>query len=270
MNTDTTVPQLAKTPLIDTHCHLDDRQFEGDLDDVLQRSKQANVTRWILIGYDPLRWNDAIEMASSHAGMFHTVGVHPACADQWTDEIAERLRDVAKESGAVGIGEAGLDFYRDNAPLPIQEAALRGQLELAAELDLPLVIHMRDAESEMLRILRDLDSIPTLIFHSFDGSGVLMDYVIQTESYVGIGGLATRQKSDMLREQLKRVPMERILLETDSPYLVPARQKDRRNQPAQIATIADMMAANLATTREDLARVTTENACRVFGLQHDS
>lgn len=269
MNNPTIEPNSATTPMIDTHCHLDDRQFKNDLQNVLQKSREANVSRWILIGYDPVRWDASISLAGSVTGMFHTVGVHPACAQQWNAEIAAELRKVAVESGAVGIGEAGLDFYRDNAPLEIQEAAFRGQLDIAAALNLPLVIHMRDAEAEMLRILGDTQSLPTLIFHSFDGSAELMNYIIESGSYVGIGGLATRQKSDMLREQLKRVPKERILLETDSPYLVPAKQKDRRNQPAQIATIAEMMAVHLGTTSAELAATSTRNAERVFGLNNE-
>lgn len=255
-------------PMIDTHCHLDDHQFERDLDEVLQNSLRVNVSRWILIGYDPARWKRSISLADTHVGMLHTLGVHPSSAHQWNDDIATELRTLANDSGAVGIGEAGLDFYRDNAPYEVQARAFTSQLTIAAELHLPLIIHMREAETEMLSILRSASVLPTLVFHSFDGTARLMDYVLESDSYVGVGGLATRQKSEHLREQLRRVPVERILLETDSPYLVPARQKDRRNQPAQIATIAMMMAEHLGMSPEDLAMQTTANAERVFGLQN--
>lgn len=269
MNETLTMSNPAMPPMVDTHCHLDDHQFANDLDDVLQTSRRANVSRWILIGYDPTRWNDVITLADQNEGMVHTLGVHPACAEQWNDDIAAQLAANAQSSHAVGIGEAGLDFYRDNAPMEIQAEAFSGQLDIAIELSLPIVIHMRAAESEMLELLRSRNQLPTLIFHSFDGTDHLMDFAIESDSYVGIGGLATRQKSDMLREQLQRVPMERILLETDSPYLVPARQKDRRNQPAHIATIASMMAAHLGTTLDRLAAQSTANAERVFGLRHE-
>ena len=259
----------AMPPMIDTHCHLDDHQFANDLDAVLQNSRRANVTRWILIGYDPLRWDTAIALSGEHDGMFHSLGVHPACADQLSDDIAIRLEDKATHSGAVAIGEAGLDFYRDNAPLDIQSAAFVGQIQIAFSLNLPLIIHMRSSEPEILNILQSATDLPTLIFHSFDGGPALMDFVLESGSYVGIGGLATRQKSDMLRVQLERVPMERILLETDSPYLVPARQKDRRNQPAHIETIASMMASHFDIDPVSLAATTTENAERVFGLRND-
>lgn len=255
-------------PMIDTHCHLDDRQFADDLDDVLDSSRRAGVTRWILIGYDPSRWDAAVALANQYQGMYHTIGVHPACAEEWNDDVARNLAEIATSSGAVGIGEAGLDFYRDNAPFEVQAEAFNDQIAIAYDLNLPLVIHMRSAEHELLGLLESAPSLPTLIFHSFDGTDRLMDFAIESDSYVGIGGLATRQKSDMLREQLKRVSLERILLETDSPYLVPARQKDRRNQPAQIATIASMMSAHLNTSAEELAAITTANAERVFGLRN--
>lgn len=269
MNDSKTVSNSAMPPMIDTHCHLDDHQFADDLVDVLGKSREANVTRWVLIGYDPTRWDSVIDLASQHEGMFHTLGVHPACADQWNNQIAQRLKDLAIRSRAIAIGEAGLDFYRDNAQFEVQAAAFRGQLELALELDLPVIIHMRQAESEMLDVLQDAQALPTLIFHSFDGTEELLGFALNSGSYVGIGGLATRQKSDTLRALLQHVPMEQILLETDSPYLVPARQKERRNQPAQIATIASMMAAHLNTSPQRLAEITTANAERVFGLRNE-
>lgn len=255
--------------MVDTHCHLDDHQFEGDLDHVLQNSRDANVNRWVLIGYDPDRWDSAVAMAGQHSGMHHTLGVHPSSAHVWSEEIAQRLRQEAQSTAAVGIGEIGLDFYRDNAPLEIQSRAFIAQLDIARELDLPVVIHMRDAEAEMLEILQSMPALPTLIFHSFDGTALLLDFILKSGSYVGIGGLATRQKSDVLRSLLAHVPKDRMLLETDSPYLVPARQKDRRNQPAQVATIATMMAEHLGTTPAELALATTANAERVFGLNSD-
>jgi TatD DNase family protein len=259
----------AMPPMIDTHCHLDDHQFAHDLEHVLQRSREANVTRWILIGYDPERWDHAIDFASRHEGMSHTLGVHPACARAWNDDTELRLRELLQASGARGVGEAGLDFYRDNAPYDIQARTFSAQLEMAANLNLPIVIHMRAAEDEILHILSDGRSLPTLIFHSFDGSEKLMDFVLATGSYVGIGGLATRQGSTGLRSLLTNVPMEQILLETDSPYLVPARQKDRRNQPVHIATIASLMAEVLGTDPLTLAAQATMNAERVFGLADD-
>ena len=260
---------MAMPPMIDTHCHLDDHQFASDLEQVIEKSRAVNVRRWILIGYDPDRWDAVIEMAQGIPGMFHTLGVHPACAELWNEETAERLREQLLSSRAVGIGEAGLDFYRDNASYEIQERAFASQLEIAFEMNLPVVIHMRSADDEMLKILSDGRRLPTLLFHSFDGNEELLEFAIATDSYVGVGGLATRQKSENLRGYLTKVPIERIVVETDSPYLVPARQKDRRNQPAQIATIVTMMADYFGIDPHTFAAQTTANAERLFGLPHE-
>ena len=268
MNDITVEKHAVLPPMIDTHCHLDDRQFASDLEQVLETSRQANVPRWILIGYDPERWNQVIDLTNQHQGMAHTLGVHPSSAPAWNGDTEERLRALLISSNAVGIGEAGLDFYRDNAPPQVQADAFAGQLQLAVELNLPLVIHMRSAEQEMIAVLTDGRELPTLLFHSFDGSAQLMDVVLELGSYVGIGGLATRQQSTALRTQLARVPVERLVLETDSPYLVPARQKDRRNQPAHIATIAMMMAEHLDISAHALAAQSTANAEHLFGLDH--
>lgn len=259
----------ALPSLIDTHCHLDDHQFTNDLDAVLANSRAVNVNQWVLIGYDPERWRSAIDLTRQHDGMYIALGVHPACAQQWSETTPGLLGNLAQSAGAVAIGEAGLDFYRDNAPLDIQEQAFVDQLQLAHELGLPLIVHMRDAEEQMLRILRAMPHLPTMVFHSFDGSAKLMDFALETGSYVGIGGLATRQKSDELRMLLARVGTNRIVLETDSPYLVPARQKDRRNQPAHVATVAEMMAPYLGMTPQELAVCSTANAMHLFGMKND-
>lgn len=261
--------KLAMPPMIDTHCHLDDHQFANDLDSVIEQSRSVNVQRWILIGYDPDRWHSVIKLSRHINGMSHTLGVHPASAESWSDSTETRLRDLLARSGAVGIGEAGLDFYRDNPSFDVQAASFSAQLEIAAELNLPLVIHMRSADDHILKLLADGRRLPTLLFHSFDGNEALLDFAISTDCYVGMGGLATRQKSETLRQHLTKVSMERIVLETDSPYLVPAKQKDRRNQPAQIATIATMMADYLGIDPQHLATQTTANAERLFGLPHE-
>jgi len=251
--------------MIDTHCHLDDAAFAADLDSVLESSRAANVVAWILIGYAPERWEAAVEMARRIPGMSHTLGVHPSHAEEWNDDVANGLRDRLRSSGAVAVGEFGLDFYRDNAPLEIQREAMIGQLEIARELDLPAVFHMRNAEAEMLDILTSRDELPRMLFHSFEGTSRLLDFIVERGAYLGVGGLVTRQRSEPLREQLRRVPLESIVLETDSPYLVPARQKDRRNVPAHVRTVACFLADFYGVPAHELAIQTTLNAERLFG-----
>lgn len=267
MNVQNPVSTSSSLPsMIDTHCHLDDDQFAQDLDDVLAASRAANVTRWILIGYKPSGWQRAIEMTRRIEGMYASLGIHPSHAAEWSDASGETLRALAVADRVVAIGEAGLDFYRDNAPYPIQRAAFEGQLRLAHDLDLPLVIHMRDAEAEMIEVLSAVADLPRLVFHSFDGSARLLDFARERDAMIGIGGLATRQNSATLRDLLSSVPVERLLTETDSPYLVPARQKDRRNQPRHIATIVEMLAPTLQMTPSELADRTTQNARDFFRI----
>lgn len=251
--------------MIDTHCHLDDSAFASDLASVLDASREAGVCAWILIGYDPEQWSNVARMASDIPGMAHSLGVHPSLAQRWSPTVESALRDALRETGAVAVGEFGLDFYRDNAPYDIQREAMIGQLRAARELDLPAIFHMRDAESEMLEILRNQAELPRMVFHSFEGGPALTDFVLAHNAFVGVGGLATRQKSEALREQLLRIPLDRTILETDAPYLVPARQKDRRNVPAHVRTVAEFLADLYACPSEDIARVTTANAESLFG-----
>jgi TatD DNase family protein len=251
--------------MIDTHCHLDDGAFATDLDSVLESSRAAEVCAWILIGYAPGRWQHAADMASRISGMAHSLGVHPSHAAEWSLPVGERLREMLQSTGAVAVGEFGLDFYRDNASYEVQREAMVGQLHIARDLDLPAIFHMRDAEEEMLEILGAESTLPRMVFHSFDGSERLSRFIIEHDAYVGVGGLATRQKSEHLRTQLRNIPLDRVVLETDAPYLVPARQKDRRNVPSHVRTVASFLAEFHDVPLETIAATTTANAERLFG-----
>src|SRR5690606_4475867 len=263
---ETEQPEPSPLPaMIDTHCHLDDAAFADDLEFVLESSRAANVVSWILIGYAPDRWDSVIEMARRIPGMSHTLGVHPSHSAEWDETVAARLRDLLELSGAVAVGEFGLDFYRDNPPLDVQREAMIGQLDIARELALPAVFHMPNAESEMLDVLTSKRELPSMLFHSFEGTSALADFILEREAFVGVGGLATRQRSVELREQLRRIPLESIVLETDSPYLVPARQKDRRNVPAHVRTVALFLADFYDVPVHDLVEQTSRNAERLFG-----
>lgn len=251
--------------MIDTHCHLDDHAFASDLPAVIAASREAGVCGWVLIGYARDRWEGAARMSAATAGMRHSLGVHPSHAQEWSADVEASLREMLHSTGAVAVGEFGLDFHRDNAPFEVQREAMIGQLRMARELDLPAIFHMRDAEAQMLEILDAEASLPRMIFHSFDGTERLTDFIRSHDAWVGVGGLATRQKSAALREQLLRLPLERLVLETDAPYLVPARQKDRRNVPAHVRTVAIFLAELLDVPLETVTRQTTANAESLFG-----
>jgi TatD DNase family protein len=265
VTSESTTDDSLDSSLIDTHCHLDDHAFDHDLERVLDESRQTGVRAWINVGFAPERWEASVQLSRRFAGMAHMLAVHPSHAQEWDATVRDRLRARLLETGARAVGEVGLDFYRDNAPLEVQRRAFIDQLALARELGLPVVIHLRDAEAEMLDILADEPALPPLLFHSFDGSDRLTRFILDHDAMIGVGGLATRQKSSLLREQLRQVPLGAMMLETDSPYLMPARQKGRRNTPSHVRTIAAFLAEHLGCPVSEVARVTTANAEAFFG-----
>jgi TatD DNase family protein len=249
---------------VDTHCHLDDQAFSGDLEDVLARSRQAGVTRWINVGFNPDRWAASIALAERYDGMAFMLGVHPGYAGCWSGTVPSVLERTIAVNRPVAIGEIGLDFFRGETNIDQQRQAFNDQLDLAIATSLPVVIHMRDAEEQVLETLTARRHLPRLLFHSFDGSAALTDWVIANGASVGVGGLATRSKSTGLRDQLTRLPIDRLVLETDSPYLVPNGFKHRRNTPESIPRIAAILGTLLNRQLADIAMHTTANAERFF------
>lgn len=250
--------------LVDTHCHLDDESFDGELDDVLDRAAALGVTRWINVGFNPDRWTASIELSTRHTGMSHMLGLHPGNADLWSPAVRDRLRAAIDSSGPVAVGEIGLDFYRGETNEAIQVQAFTEQLAIAREFGLPVAIHMRDSEPLILEVLRSAPSLPPILFHSFDGGPELTSWIVESGSYIGVGGLATRKKSASLRTRIARIPLDRIVLETDSPYLVPNGFKHRRNTPESIPVIASALAELFQRDIAEIARITTANAERFF------
>lgn len=252
--------------LIDTHCHLDDLSFVEDYDTVITESIQVGVRGWINVGFEPDRWYSSIALAQRTPGMSVMLGVHPSSADQWTSTTANELRDLLRETGAVAIGEIGLDFLRPEAPTSeMQTRAFSEQLDLAIELALPAVIHMRESEHAMLKRLTQRTSLPPLLFHSYDGGPELTDFVLESGTHVGVGGLATRKGSGRLRNELLRISLNQIVLETDSPYLMPAHMRGRRNTPASVRAIATFLSGLKSEEEHHIASITTQNAFAFFG-----
>lgn len=259
------VHQSSPPRYIDTHCHLDDAAFSADLGAVLERSRLAGVRSWINVGYAPERWRSTVDLASNVPGMAVMLGLHPAEAERWTQKLEDDLVALLKSSGARAVGETGIDLFRGETNPARQRDAFARQLDIAVELQLPAVIHMRAAEAEVLDILGSMKALPRLLFHSFDGSPDLAGFVDATGACVGVGGLATRPASHRLREQLSRISPDQIVLETDAPYLVPAEVRGRRNEPGNIPIIASALASLLGTNVDHIAAVTTANAERLFG-----
>lgn len=260
-------PERFEHPeLIDTHCHLDDEVYAADLDSVIEDSRARGVTRWINVGFEPDRWQSTVALSNQVRGMSHMLGLHPGYAGQWAPEVRVRLESLVTTSRTVAIGEIGLDFFRRETNARAQRSAFNEQLDLAVEMNQPAVIHMRAAEDEVLDLLKERRTLPQLVFHSFEGTMRLRDFAVEHGSTVGFGGLATRTSAADLRLVLRTIPLDQIVLETDSPYLVPSGARRKRNAPANVAVIATFLARLHGTTIAEVAEKTTRNAERTFSL----
>lgn len=261
--------QRGAAPIVDTHTHLDDPSFDLDRDGVLDASRAAGVQRFVNIGYKPERWESSRLLRESQPDVEIVLGLHPRDAGEYGPVLARDLLDRIDELRPIAIGEIGFDFVR-SAPTPReQERAFRGQLELAASLGLPVVIHQRAAAEALISELDRWPALASIVLHSFDGTRRLADWALDRGCYIGIGGLATKPRSLDLRALLKDMSVDRLLLETDSPYLAPPGAASRRNTPANLPVIAAILAPLWNLTGEDLCWKTTVNASALFGLGID-
>ena len=250
--------------MIDTHMHLQLAQFDSDRAAALERAAQAGVARMIEIGYDLDSSQAALDLAAHHASIFAAVGIQPhyaAIADQaWLDE----LRQLAAHPKVVAIGEIGLDYYHDRAPHDQQEHLFRAQLALARELALPVIIHCRDAQADMVRILRDAARGQAGIMHSFSGDWAYAEACLELGFLISFSGPVTFPKAADLHEVARRAPLDRVLTETDSPYLSPHPLRGRRNEPAHVRLVAAQLAALRGMALDELAAAVWQNAGEVF------
>jgi TatD DNase family protein len=261
--------------LFDTHAHLQDPAFADDLEPVLARAFEAGVTGIALCGYDMPSNHAALALAEQHPMLSPTVGIHPHDAKDMTPAMFAELESLAALPQVVGIGELGLDFYRDHSPHDVQRRVLDDQLGLAARLGKPVCVHSRGAEDEIYdhlsayaRKALSLRSAgrPVGVMHCFGGT------LEQAERYVGLGFLVsiactiTYPKNDEARRIAAELPLDTIVVETDSPYLPPQPIRGQRNEPAHVLAAADAVAAARGLPLEVVARATTENACRLFAL----
>ncbi len=264
----------ARLDLFDTHCHLADPDYEGDLDQVLARAWQAGLVGLVCVGYDLESSRAAVALASRDRRVRAAVGLHPHCAKELKmagGDFTARLRDLAQDPRVVAIGETGLDFYRDLSPRPAQMAAFRAQVETALDLGLPLIVHDRDAHEQTLALLREYygpdrgsGEARAGVLHCFSGSLETALGCLELGFSISFAGPLTYPKADRARAVAAAVPWERLLVETDAPYLAPQSRRGRRNEPALVAEVVAALAAVKGTTLERAAAETTANARRLF------
>lgn len=254
--------------LIDTHAHLDGKEFQADFDAMLERAATAGVNRFISVGADIESSRKACELTRHHDGIFSAVGVHPHDAERVTGKCYDIIRQLAAETPKnVAIGEIGLDFYRDRSPRHTQEIVFRRFLILAAELSLPVIIHDRDAHEQVLRIVREEKSRGIRgVFHCFSGDLEMARQCVDLGFYLSIPGTVTFPSNDQLRTVVRGIKMDNLLLETDCPYLSPVPYRGKRNEPSHLRITAEKVAELKGLSLEDVARITTRNAETLFGM----
>ena len=253
---------------VDTHCHLEDSQFDKDRGDVLHRAEQAGVRFVITLGSDILSSRKAIELTRRFDAVFAGIGIHPQEAKKVENRAYSVLTELSKEPKVVAIGEVGLDFYRNNLSREQQEEVLRNQIRLAKKVKRPLVLHEREAHCDMIRILKDEHAWEVKgVIHCFTGGPQEVENYVDLGFFVSLAGPVTFSKSTMLQEAVKQIPLDRLMVETDSPYLTPVPFRGKRpNEPAMVVSVAEKVAELFELPLEDLAKITSHNAHALFGI----
>jgi len=254
--------RVTGTGLVDAHCHLGDPAFDPDRDAVLARASAAGVTHVVVIGATLAESDRAVTLARTRPGLSATAGVHPHEARGWSPEAAARLRDLLALPEVVALGETGLDYHYDHSPRDDQRRAFEAQLGLAAEAGKPVVVHAREADDDMAAMLGAAEG--AVVLHSFSSGAKVFAAGMRIAAYFSFSGMITF-KNWTMNDRLTACPPDRLLVETDAPYLAPVPHRGKRNEPAFVRAVAESLARARGDTLETIAQRTTENALRVFG-----
>jgi TatD DNase family protein len=252
--------------LTDSHAHLDFSQFKGDRDTVIARALDAGVTKIINVGTDLASSEASVALTRDHRSIHAAVGIHPHDAKTLTSKVLKRLSELAANEKVVAIGEIGLDFYRDLSPRDQQREAFRQQIRLAIKLGMPIVVHDRDAHADVLRILQEEEAQRVGgVLHCFSGDLQMARDGIEMGFCIAFGGPIT-YGSGKKQEIARQIPLEKILVETDCPYLTPVPHRGKRNEPAYVRHVAEKIGEIRGISFEEVAQATSRNALRLFGL----
>lgn len=258
--------------LFDSHCHLEDAKFQDDRAEVMTRMEDAGVRRCILAGSDMDSSSRIVELTQKHENIYGVVGVHPHEAQTWTEECETRITNwVQQESRIVGIGEIGLDYYYDLSPREVQREVFVKQLLLARRLNQPVCFHIRDAHGDVLSILRaHRNELPAGVIHCCSASIETAREYLDMGYYLSFAGPITFKNANKLLDVACFVPDDRILVETDSPYLAPVPMRGRRNEPAYVQYVAQKIAELRGITAEQMADMAARNTCRLYGIPEET
>jgi len=252
--------------LFDSHCHLDYLARDGDLDAVIARARDAGVEAMITICTKLSEFEIVRDIAARHDGIWCSLGVHPHEAAEEGQRTAARLIELSRAAEVVGIGETGLDYFYEHSPREAQRDSFRAHIEASRETGLPLIVHARDADEDTISILREEHAKGPFggVIHCFTAGPELARAALDIGFYISIAGIVTFKKAEELRAVVRDVPLDRLLIETDAPYLAPVPKRGKRNEPSFVAHTAAAVAELKELSVADLARATSENAFRLF------
>jgi TatD DNase family protein len=275
---------MTRTMLVDSHAHLDFSQFDADRQEVITRAQEAGVEIIVNAGAGLEASQAGVALTETYPQVYAAVGVHPHEAKTLNEDVLEKLRTLAQRPKVVAIGEIGLDYYRDYSPRPVQRQAFQQQLALAKEMDKPIIVHDREAHDDVMNMLRQwvredyrpsaighrpsaIGHQPVGVMHCFSGDLAMAREVIEMGFYISIPGPVTFTNARRLPELVRALPLERLLIETDCPYLTPHPYRGKRNEPAYVRLVAETIARIREMPLEQVARITTANARALFGLE---
>ncbi|NMA69032.1 MAG: TatD family hydrolase [Desulfitobacterium sp.] len=250
----------------DTHAHLDDHRFKGDLEEILKNMKEAQISRVINIGYDLPSSRRSVDLAHKYEEIYAAIGFHPHNAKDATEEALKKLKNLAKEDKVIAWGEIGLDYYRDLSPRKVQREVFIRQIELADEVGLPVVVHDRDAHGDLLDIVKTHTPKNGGVFHCYSGSWEMAKELLNLGFYLSFAGPLTFKNARHSVEVARNIPLDRFVLETDSPYLTPEPYRGKRNEPAYVRYIAQKFADIRGMSLEEVAEQSFANGNKLFRL----
>jgi TatD DNase family protein len=253
--------------LFDTHVHLNDEQFSDDLDEVIERAKEAGVEKMVVVGFDRPTIEKAIKLVDQYDFLYASIGWHPVDAIDMTEDDLEWIETLTAHPKVVAIGEIGLDYHWDKSPKDVQKEVLRKQIRLAKKVKLPIIIHNREATQDILEILKEEGAHEVGgIMHCFSGSVETARECINMNFYISLGGPVTFKNAKKPKEVAAEIPLEKLLIETDCPYLAPHPYRGKRNEPALVKLVAEQIAELKGISYEEVAQKTMENAQKLFGI----
>ncbi|MEY9864635.1 TatD DNase family protein [Peribacillus sp. B2I2] len=253
--------------LFDTHVHVNAEQFNEDLEDVIERAKEAGVNNMVVVGFDRPTIIRAMELIEAYDFMYAAVGWHPVDAIDMTEEDLLWIEELSNHPKVVAIGEMGLDYHWDKSPKDVQMEVFRKQIRLAKKVGLPIIIHNREATADIVKILKEEEASEVGgIMHCFSGSAETALECINMNFYISLGGPVTFKNAKKPKEVAAAVPLDRLLIETDCPYLAPHPYRGKRNEPSYVKFVAEQIAEIKQLTIEEVSKATTENAKKLFGI----